>query len=93
MSTGLTPEQWQALQAEIDAGRARNQSRQDLIDQFVAGMAQIESDLTLVNTRIAANAPLSAVEVRTGFLHVLSSLKWIGDRIKDGTIEVDLPHG
>lgn len=82
-----------AATADVDTANlaGRFNARQQLLDQFASGMAQIQSDLTLVQQRKAAGGTLTAVEVREGMLHILTSLKWLGDRLADGTIPVSLP--
>jgi len=64
---------------------------QTTVDQFVAGRANLQSDLTLVNNRITANTSLTAAEIRIGFRDLLQSMIWIADRIQDGTLVTRKP--
>jgi hypothetical protein len=61
------------------------------VDQFIAGRATMQADLTLVNNRINGNTSLTAAEIRIGFRDLLQSMLWVADRIADGTIVIRKP--
>lgn len=67
--------------AREDAAAAKAVIKQ----QFVDGLAQLQTDLNFING-LAAGTNLTGTQVKDGFRHVLTSLLWLGDRIKDGTI-------
>lgn len=56
--------------------------------QFIDGLAQLQTDLNFING-LAAGTNLTGTQIKDGFRHVLTSLLWLGDRIKDGTIHTN----
>jgi hypothetical protein len=53
--------------------------------QFVDGLAQLQADLNFING-LAAGTNLTGTQTKDGFRHVLTSLIWLGNQIKDGKI-------
>lgn len=82
----------QATRDEVETKRAasvqRRQERQQRVDEFQSGMTQIQSDLDFITSAIATNTNLTQGQIKVGFQHILTQMRWLGDRIADGTIEI-----